>query len=710
MHGAKYRNAARTCDVIFVNSEFTKGEVVELLGVPEEKVVVAYPGVDERFRAEGERADLGRPYVLTVATLEPRKNLETLLAAPAARGARARRRRRGGLGPAAGARPARRDPARLRRRRASSPSSTAARPRSSTRRASRASGSRSSRRWRAACRSSPRRTRRWTRRRATRPSAPTRTTRRRSSAALAEAAARGATSSSRAGSRTRAPFTWAATGRAMLEAFSARLRGARRDRRLAARPDARRHGALPPRPPRPERVRAARVRRAGPRWRRSCATRGGTRSRCPGEARGASRSVLHCPTFRGPFSTARSRWSSRSTTSPSCATRGCSTSGRGATAALPFRGWCRRRGAVIAVSEFTKRELVELLRTSPENGSRVIPNAVEEPFTPDGPRAEGDYVLAVGTLEPRKNLARVVAGCAARSVSSCGWSAREGWGGVEVDGWVGRVSDEELAALYRGARCLVYPSLYEGFGHPGARGDGLRDAGRHVSAGGATEEVAGGAAVLVDPLDVDAIAAGHRGGGCARATSCAPLGLERARGLLLGPRRRRDLAPSTRRRRVTPLVVIDADVLGRQRTGDETYVENLLRRLPALAGDEFALRRDHPAARPRARRRRAGRAAGALPGAADGCSACRGCFAACARRSRTSSTALPLRWRRPGGRHRARPLVRAGRDGDGPPSTARSSSVVVPRSVRRARHVIAVSERTKRDLVELYACRRSGSP
>jgi glycosyltransferase involved in cell wall biosynthesis len=80
MHGAKYRNAARTCDVIFVNSEFTKGEVVELLGVAPEQVVVAYPGVD--VAAEGPRADLGRPYVLTVATLEPRKNLETLLAAP----------------------------------------------------------------------------------------------------------------------------------------------------------------------------------------------------------------------------------------------------------------------------------------------------------------------------------------------------------------------------------------------------------------------------------------------------------------------------------------------------------------------------------------------------------------------------------------------------------------------------------------------------
>ena len=80
MHGDKYRNAARTCDVVFVNSEFTKGEVVELLGVAPEKVVVAYPGVE--VSADGPHADLGTPYVLTVATLEPRKNLETLLAAP----------------------------------------------------------------------------------------------------------------------------------------------------------------------------------------------------------------------------------------------------------------------------------------------------------------------------------------------------------------------------------------------------------------------------------------------------------------------------------------------------------------------------------------------------------------------------------------------------------------------------------------------------
>jgi glycosyltransferase involved in cell wall biosynthesis len=81
MHGPKYEHAARTCDRIFVNSRFTGGEVIELLGVPEERVVVAYPGIDPRFRPEGAAADLGGPYVLGVSTLEPRKNLPSLVAA-----------------------------------------------------------------------------------------------------------------------------------------------------------------------------------------------------------------------------------------------------------------------------------------------------------------------------------------------------------------------------------------------------------------------------------------------------------------------------------------------------------------------------------------------------------------------------------------------------------------------------------------------------
>lgn len=81
MHRAKYANAARTCDVIFANSAFTASEVVELLGVPGERVRVARPGVEPRFRPDGARADLGRPYVLTVATIEPRKNLDALVQA-----------------------------------------------------------------------------------------------------------------------------------------------------------------------------------------------------------------------------------------------------------------------------------------------------------------------------------------------------------------------------------------------------------------------------------------------------------------------------------------------------------------------------------------------------------------------------------------------------------------------------------------------------
>src|SRR5262249_33817890 len=82
MHGAKYRNAARTCDLVFANSRFTAGGGVELLGGPAGEVRVACPSVGPASSSDGERADLGRPYVLTVATLEPRKNLGTLARAP----------------------------------------------------------------------------------------------------------------------------------------------------------------------------------------------------------------------------------------------------------------------------------------------------------------------------------------------------------------------------------------------------------------------------------------------------------------------------------------------------------------------------------------------------------------------------------------------------------------------------------------------------
>jgi glycosyltransferase involved in cell wall biosynthesis len=81
MHSRKYAHAAETCDVIVVNSEFTAGEVVELLGFPRERISVAYPGLGSAFHPDGFARNLGAPYLLTVATLERRKNLETLLAA-----------------------------------------------------------------------------------------------------------------------------------------------------------------------------------------------------------------------------------------------------------------------------------------------------------------------------------------------------------------------------------------------------------------------------------------------------------------------------------------------------------------------------------------------------------------------------------------------------------------------------------------------------
>jgi glycosyltransferase involved in cell wall biosynthesis len=79
MHTAKYRHAARRADPIVCISEYTARDVQRTLGVEAERTCVAYPAPADVFQADGERAQLGRPYVLTVATLEPRKNLETLL-------------------------------------------------------------------------------------------------------------------------------------------------------------------------------------------------------------------------------------------------------------------------------------------------------------------------------------------------------------------------------------------------------------------------------------------------------------------------------------------------------------------------------------------------------------------------------------------------------------------------------------------------------
>jgi glycosyltransferase involved in cell wall biosynthesis len=242
--------------------------------------------------------------------------------------------------------------------------------------------------------------------------------------------------------------------------------------------------------------------------------------------------VLHCPTIRAPI---RSRVPLVVTVHDLAVLRYPQTFNRWT------RSWSRltlphvARAArfLIAVSEFTRGELVETLNVD-EALVRVVPNGVGPPFTSNGPAAFGDYVLTVSTLEPRKNLTRLVEGFRrAETGLELRIAGAPGWGSVDVGGegvrLLGEVGNKELAELYRGAACFAYVPLYEGFGLPVL--EALACGAPVVTArGGACEEVAAGAAELVDPLDPDDIAEGLRRG-AGRRDELRNLGLARAREL-----------------------------------------------------------------------------------------------------------------------------------------------------------------------------------
>ena len=143
----------------------------------------------------------------------------------------------------------------------------------------------------------------------------------------------------------------------------------------------------------------------------------------------------------------------------------------------------KRADVVFAISEYTARDVRERLGVPRVH---VAYPGVDARFTPDGARADGEYVLAIGTREPRKNL-DVLDDLGVRVIEY--------------------VPDEELPRLYRGASVFVFPSQFEGFGMPVVEAMACGTpvvCSRHDS----LDEAAGDAAVRVDPDDAPAIARG----------------------------------------------------------------------------------------------------------------------------------------------------------------------------------------------------------
>ena len=183
----------------------------------------------------------------------------------------------------------------------------------------------------------------------------------------------------------------------------------------------------------------------------------------------------------------------------------------------------RQAAAVLTISEKTRIDLLDWYHVPGlDEKTLVVPLGVSDSASA-GPLPEGitpGFILAVGTVEPRKNYPRLLAayrqlrgGMLAPPLVIAG---RPGWAygdtlekirGEPGVRYLGHVDEATLSALYDSAAVLAFPSLYEGFGLP------LLEAMAHglpavVSTAGALPELAGDAAVLVDPEDVSSIEAG----------------------------------------------------------------------------------------------------------------------------------------------------------------------------------------------------------
>jgi glycosyltransferase involved in cell wall biosynthesis len=201
----------------------------------------------------------------------------------------------------------------------------------------------------------------------------------------------------------------------------------------------------------------------------------------------------------------------------------------------------RRARLVITVSEFSKRELIEVLGAPPDR-VEVIPAGVAERFGPTADPApairryglEAPYALVVGTASARKNL--TVLGSAWRALRDRGvelllaGSDRSYLRAGEIPvRRLGYVADELLPGLYAGARVFAMPSLYEGFGLPCLEAMACGTPVVAASAG-ALPETVGDAGLLVDGSDPEAFATALVAAGCDERThrGLVDAGLRRA--------------------------------------------------------------------------------------------------------------------------------------------------------------------------------------
>jgi glycosyltransferase involved in cell wall biosynthesis len=192
----------------------------------------------------------------------------------------------------------------------------------------------------------------------------------------------------------------------------------------------------------------------------------------------------------------------------------------------------RGAAAVLVPSDATRRDLLACYRI-PRLESKIV--MVPEGVTPGEPAAslpaglEPGFILAVGTIEPRKNYPRLLAAYRKLRRESVpviigdrpgvpelviagrpGWAYGDTLARIKAEPgvrYLGHVDDATLSALYGSAAVLAFPSLYEGFGLPllEAMAAGVPAV---VGNAGALPELAAGAAVLVDPEDEVSIAAG----------------------------------------------------------------------------------------------------------------------------------------------------------------------------------------------------------